>query len=250
MNAAAAQRVLLVGGSSEIGVAIIRRLAAQASVTPLLLGRDRERLQAALATLAAAGCEGGAIEVVDADDLEAHRQAVTNAFEAFGGFEMVVAAIGKLGAQAGLDADPAEAIDVMRVNFLGAGSLLLHSLRALRAQGHGTLVVLSTVAAERPRASNAIYGAAKAGLDALAQGLADAAPTGIRVLVVRPGFVTTRMTQGLKPTPMATTADAVAQATVEALSGRAHTIWVPARLRYVFALLRHMPRALFRRLPL
>ena len=111
--------------------------------------------------------------------------------------------------------------------------------------------MLSSVAAERPRASNAIYGAAKAGLDALAQGLADAAAgTGVRVLVVRPGFVKTRMTEGLPPAPFATTADAVADATVGALAGRAHTIWVPARLRIVFAILRHLPRWLFRRLPL
>jgi decaprenylphospho-beta-D-erythro-pentofuranosid-2-ulose 2-reductase len=111
--------------------------------------------------------------------------------------------------------------------------------------------VLSTVAAERPRAANAIYGAAKAGLDALAQGLADAtAGSGVRVLVVRPGFVTTRMTAGLKPAPMAATPEAVADATVRALAGRAHTIWVPGRLRVVFAVLRHLPRSLYRRLPL
>jgi decaprenylphospho-beta-D-erythro-pentofuranosid-2-ulose 2-reductase len=111
--------------------------------------------------------------------------------------------------------------------------------------------VLSTVAVERPRASNPIYGAAKAGLDALAQGLADAtAQSGARVLVVRPGFVATNMTAGLKPAPMATSAEAVAEATVRGLGGRAHTIWVPGRLRWVFALLRHLPRPIYRRLPL
>jgi decaprenylphospho-beta-D-erythro-pentofuranosid-2-ulose 2-reductase len=139
----------------------------------------------------------------------------------------------------------------MRVNFLDSGSLLLHSLRRLRAQGRGTLVVLSTVAAERPRASNPVYGAAKAGLDALAHGLADAsAGTGVRVLVVRPGFVRTRMTEGLKPAPFAASAEDVAESTVRALSGRAHTVWVPNRLRVIFAALRHLPRALYRRLPL
>ena len=91
-----------------------------------------------------------------------------------GGFDVVVLAVGVLGGQAGLDADPDEALEVMEVDFLGSGSLLLESLRQLREQGRGTLVVLSSVAAERPRASNAIYGAAKAGLDSLAQGLADA----------------------------------------------------------------------------
>ena len=111
----------------------------------------------------------------------------------------------------------------MRVTFLGGGSLLLAALRRLRDKA-GTLVVLSSVAAERPRAANAVYGAAKAGLDALAQGLSDSlAGSGVRVLVVRPGFVRTRMTEGLKPAPFATTPEAVADATVTALTGsRAH----------------------------
>ena len=139
----------------------------------------------------------------------------------------------------------------MEVDFVGAGSLLMSCLRALRAQRHGTMIVLSSVAAERPRGSNAVYGAAKAGLDSLAQGLADSTQAdGIRVLVVRPGFVTTRMTAGLEPAPFSTTPEAVAEATVRALAGRAHTVWVPRHLRYIFAVLRHLPRGIYRRLPL
>ncbi len=111
--------------------------------------------------------------------------------------------------------------------------------------------MLSSVAAERPRAGNAIYGAAKAGLDALAQGLADAlAGSGVRVLVVRPGFVIDRMTDGLPQAPFATRPEVVADATVRALERGDHTVWVPGRLRYVFAVLRHLPRPLYRRLPL
>src|SRR5205814_8895403 len=114
-------------------------------------------------------------DLIDADALDAHAPTITRAFERAGGFDVVVLAIGVLGAQDGLDADPAEAAEVMRVNFDGCGSLLLHSMRALRQQRRpGTAVVLSSVAAERARAGNAIYGAAKAGLDSLAQGLSDA----------------------------------------------------------------------------
>lgn len=249
---AGASGVLLVGGTSEIGLAIVRRLAAERRVRPYLLGRDRDRLDAALAELQQQGCAEGQADLLDADELGTHRQKVEGAFRSSnGGFEVVVVATGVLGAQQGLDAERSQAEEVMRVNFLGSGSLLLECLRQLRAQGHGTLVVLSSVAAERPRASNAIYGAAKAGLDALAQGLADAtAGSGVRLLVVRPGFVTTRMTAGLDPAPMATTAAAVAEATVKALSGHAHTVWVPGRLRLVFAVLRHLPRSIYRRLPL
>ncbi len=246
-----ARRVLLVGGSSEIGLAITRRLTADGPVRPYLLGRDRPRLQAALATLEREGCAGGDYEMLDADDLATHGEAVARAFERMGGVDVVVLAIGVLGAQRGLDAEPAEAAEVMRVNFVGSGSLMLACLRQLRDQGRGTLIVLSSVAAERPRAGNSIYGAAKSGLDALAQGLADATvASGVRVLVVRPGFVATRMTAGLPRAPFATTPEAVADATVRALAGRSHTVWVPGQLRYVFALLRHLPRPVYRRLPL
>jgi decaprenylphospho-beta-D-erythro-pentofuranosid-2-ulose 2-reductase len=81
--------------------------------------------------------------------------------------------------------------------------------------------------------------------------LADAtAGSGVRVLVVRPGFVKDRMTAGLKPAPFATTPEVVAATTVRALSGRAHTVWAPGALRPMFAALRHVPRPLYRRLPL
>ena len=238
---------LLIGGTSEIGLAIVRRLDGAGATPVFLLGRDRERLAATAATF-----DGRAeYEVLDADAPDTHEDVIARVFERGGGFDTVVLAVGVLGGQEGLDAQRSVAQDVMRVNFVGAGSLLLASLGALRRQGHGTLVVLSSVAAERARASNAIYGAAKAGLDALAQGLADSlSGTGVRVLVVRPGFVRTRMTASLKPAPFATSAEAVAEAVIRALDGRQHTIWVPQVLRYVFAVLRHLPRPMYRRLPL
>jgi decaprenylphospho-beta-D-erythro-pentofuranosid-2-ulose 2-reductase len=249
---AGARRVLLVGGSSDIGLAIVRRLGADGVVTACLLGRDRSRLEAARRLLGeddGVTCTG--LVIADADECESHEHAVASAFATAGGFDIVVIAVGRLGGQAGLDADPRESVEVMRVTFLGAGSLMLHCLRRLRGQGGGTLIVLSSVAAERPRARNPVYGAAKAGLDALAQGLADAAVgTGVRVLVVRPGFVRTRMTAGLPVAPMPVAPEDVADATVRALAGRAHTVWVPGRLRYVFAVLRHLPRSIFRKVAL
>lgn len=245
-------RVLLVGGTSEIGLAIVRHLGIRDPVRAVLLGRDPQRLERAAEMLEREGLVSNvSTQTLDADNLEAHRPAVASAFEHLGGFDLVVLAIGVLGAQEGLDADRGRAVEVMRVNFVDSGSLLLECLDRLRAQGQGTMVVLSSVAAERARAGNAIYGAAKAGLDALAQGLADAtAGTGVRVLVVRAGFVRGRMTAGLKPAPLATTPDAVAAATVRALDSRAHTVWVPRGLRVVFSVLRHLPRPVYRKLPL
>jgi decaprenylphospho-beta-D-erythro-pentofuranosid-2-ulose 2-reductase len=236
---------LLIGGTSEIGLAIVRRLGANEPLRVSLLGRDPERVAAVAATF-----ERCDYEVIDAEALGTHEEVIARAFGRAGGFDVVVLAVGVLGGQEGLDTDRSVFERVMSVNFLGSGSLLLAALAALRRQGRGTMIVLSSVAAERARRSNAIYGAAKAGLDALAQGLADSlVGTGVRVLVVRPGFVRTRMTAGLAAAPLATTAEAVAEATAKALAGRAHTVWVPRSLRYVFAALRHLPRPIYRRLP-
>jgi decaprenylphospho-beta-D-erythro-pentofuranosid-2-ulose 2-reductase len=244
------ERVLVLGGSSEIGRATLRRLAERRPLRALLLGRDVDRMRD-IADELAAGASMAEVDHLDAEDLASHAGTITEAFRRLQRVDVVVHCVGVLGAQQGLDAEPHELTRVLSVNFLGAGSLLWHALRALRDQGHGTLILLSSVAAERPRASNAPYGAAKAGLDALAQGLADGlAGTGVRVVVIRPGFVSTRMTAGLPKAPFAVKADAVARSVVGALESRAQTVWVPGLLRYVFAAVRHLPRPLYRRLPL
>jgi decaprenylphospho-beta-D-erythro-pentofuranosid-2-ulose 2-reductase len=121
----------------------------------------------------------------------------------------------------------------------------------MREQGHGSIVAYSSVAAERARRSNFVYGSTKAGLDAFYSGLTEALrPHGVTVTVVRPGFVHTRMTEGMRPTPLATTPEAVAAMTVDAVRKRRELIWTPAAWRLVMSALRHLPRAVFRRLPI
>jgi decaprenylphospho-beta-D-erythro-pentofuranosid-2-ulose 2-reductase len=241
------KKVLLIGGSSDIGLAILKRLAADGPVEPYLLGRSVPAMHDGLTRL---GLEGktAELDVTVADAIEPN---VDGAFAALGEVDVVIIAIGLLGAQAWIDADPAEASAVLGVNVVGCGAAMMAALRHLRGQGRGSLIVLSSVGAERPRASNAVYGAAKAGFDSLAQGLSDSVHgSGVEVLVIRPGFVTTKMTAGLKPAPLATSAEAVAEASVKALGGGSRTVWVPATLRPLFTVLRHLPRAVYRRLPL
>ena len=121
----------------------------------------------------------------------------------------------------------------------------------LRAQGHGTIVALSSVAGERARRSNFVYGSSKAGMDTFLQGLADSlVGSGVRVMIVRPGFVHTKMTAGMEPAPLSTTAEAVADAIVRGLARGSEIVWVPPALRFVMSALRHVPRAIFRRLPI
>jgi decaprenylphospho-beta-D-erythro-pentofuranosid-2-ulose 2-reductase len=248
---AATQRVVLLGGSSEIGQAIVRRLAADRPVAAALVGRDAERLSRAAAELRA-GAQVEATVIAGALDSPVEQEtAMRRAAEALGGVELVVLAVGLLGGQEGVEADPAQAAEVMRVNFVLAGGLVQAALRELSARSAGTLVVLSSVAGVRVRASNPFYGAAKAGLDALAVGLGDAArERGVRTVVVRPGFVTGRMTAGLPSPPLATLPVAVAEATVRGLAAGRDTVWAPGELRILFTILRALPRTIWRRLPL
>jgi decaprenylphospho-beta-D-erythro-pentofuranosid-2-ulose 2-reductase len=110
--------------------------------------------------------------------------------------------------------------------------------------------VLSSVAGERVRRANFVYGSSKAGLDGFAQGLGDSlAGSGVSVLIVRPGFVTGRMTAGMAPAPLATTPAAVAEATAAAIAAGRAVVWVPATLRPLFAVFRHLPRPIWRRVP-
>jgi decaprenylphospho-beta-D-erythro-pentofuranosid-2-ulose 2-reductase len=121
----------------------------------------------------------------------------------------------------------------------------------LKAQGHGSLVALSSVAGERARRSNFVYGSTKAGLDAFYSGLTEALrPSGVTVTVVRPGFVHTKMTEGMKPAPLSTTPEAVAEIIVHAVRVKQELVWAPAPLRFVMSALRHVPRPIFRKLPL
>ena len=159
-------------------------------------------------------------------------------------------AIGELGDQRAAELDPELAVGIAQATYVGPMSALLHTARSMRAQGHGVIVVLSSVAAVRARRANFIYGSAKAGLDAVAQGLGAALQgSGVSVVTVRPGFVRTRMTEGLPPAPFAADTGDVATAIRSAVRDRPQVVWVPRVLQVVMTVLRLLPRAVFRKLP-
>ena len=140
------------------------------------------------------------------------------------------------------------AADAARANYVGAVSASLAVAGRFRAQGHGVLLFLSSVAGVRARADNYVYGSTKAGLDAFAQGLGDAlVGTGARAVVVRPGFVHSKMTEGMAPAPFATTPEEVADAVLTGLARGREVIWAPAILAPVFAVMRNLPRGVWRR---
>jgi decaprenylphospho-beta-D-erythro-pentofuranosid-2-ulose 2-reductase len=243
------RRVLVLGGSSEIALAIVRELQSRSPREVALVGRDAAALGAAAAALGACGCPRVLTFQLDALDLARHEQVLEQAFGELGGADIVILAVGVLGERGGLPADIAAAASVLQVNLVGAGSLLMRAATRLRDGTGGTIVVLSSVAAERPRRANVVYGASKAGLDSLAQGLADVLHAdSVRVLVVRPGFVRTKMTHGLQAAPLSTTPQAVATVTVDGLERGAHTVWAPRPLRWVMLMMKLIPRPIFRRI--
>jgi decaprenylphospho-beta-D-erythro-pentofuranosid-2-ulose 2-reductase len=238
------RRVLLFGGASEIGQQILAALHLPPDAEVLLAGRDEQRMAAASERLA---CRVRTLRY-DAASPGTHQAVVEKAF-ADGEVELVISAAGLLAGQDVLDGDPERAGLLGQTNFTGQVTTLLAATARLRAQGHGTIVVLSSVAAIRPRRANFVYGATKAGLDAFARGLADSLHgSGVRVLLVRPGFVIGRMTRGLRPAPLATTPAAVGRAVAAGLARDSAVVWVPPVLRVFTVALRLIPRPVWRRL--
>jgi decaprenylphospho-beta-D-erythro-pentofuranosid-2-ulose 2-reductase len=238
------RRVLLLGGTSEIGRAMLAAMALPPACEVMLAGRDQRRLAAAGESLP---CTVVTLHY-DATDLAGHAALAEAAFGA-GPVDLVIAAAGVLIGQDVLASDAARAGMLVQTNLTGQVTTLLAIAERMRAQGSGTIVVLSSVAAVRPRKANFVYGASKAGLDAFGRGLADSLHgSGVRVLLVRPGFVVGRMTQGMSPAPMATTPGRVGKAVATALAGRARVVWVPPGLRPFSVALRLIPRPLWRRL--
>jgi decaprenylphospho-beta-D-erythro-pentofuranosid-2-ulose 2-reductase len=239
-------RVLVLGGGSEIAGATVRALLREhGPLTVVLAARpgtelDVAGLEAAGATVERLDFEGRAPET--------HEEALAPAFER-GDVDLVLLAFGVLGDQIRAERDAVHAAEIADANFTGAVSAVTVAARRLREQGHGTIVVLSSVAAQRPRASNYVYGAAKAGLDAFARGLQlTAADDGVRVLVVRPGFVRTKMTAQLRPAPFSVDAERAGAEIVKALAGSDDVVWVPPLLRAVMWVVSRSPRILMKKL--
>ncbi|HEY3261528.1 MAG TPA: decaprenylphospho-beta-D-erythro-pentofuranosid-2-ulose 2-reductase [Pseudonocardiaceae bacterium] len=242
------QSLLILGGTSEIGLAVAERFAATRPLRVVLAARPSQRVDEAAARLRGLGCEVSAL-AFDARAPLTHAEVVDKAF-ADGDIDVTLVAFGVLGDQERAWTDLDAALELAEVNYTAAVSVGVLVGAKLAAQGHGSLIALSSVAGERARRSNFVYGSTKAGMDAFYTGLTEALrPAGVHVAVVRPGFVRTRMTEGLKPAPLSVTPEQVAEVIVDAVRTRRELVWVPPPLRYVMSLLRHLPRAVFRRLP-
>ena len=243
------QSVLVLGGSSEIARATIAELPGNRLRRVVLAGRASSALDDAATAMTNIGIPTVEVAEFDAASTDTHGAFIDDVFDN-SDIDLVILAFGVLGDQMAVEADPSQAVHIATVNYTGAVSVGLHVARRLRQQGHGQLVVLSSVAGDRARRSNYVYGSTKAGLDAFAQGLGDALQgSGASVLVVRPGMVRTRMSEGLPEAPMTTDPDVVGKAIVQALRKGKHTIYAPGPLRFLMGAVKAVPRPVFRKLP-
>jgi len=240
--------VLVLGGRSEIGVEVAQRLAPGRRV--VLAARRADDLAAETELLRECGASAVDCVEFDADDTESHADLLGTIVAEYGPIGVAVLAFGVLGDQSVAEREPAHAVAVLHTDFVAQVSVLTVLANVMRAEGSGQIVVFSSVAGIRVRRANYVYGSAKAGLDGFASGLGDALHgSGVELLLVRPGFVIGRMTAGMKPAPMSSTPDQVADAVVDGLRRRRSRVWVPRAIRPAFFVARLVPQSLWRRMP-
>jgi len=243
--------VIVFGGTSDIARALLRELAGAGCDRVVLAGRDEARLAEAKKEAEASGTATVTTLIFDAEDVAQAEAVVDRGFEMVGRADLVVIAVGLLADQAEDEADPARVARCMTVNLTWPAAALARVGHHLRAQGSGRAVVLSSVAGVRVRRANFVYGSAKAGIDAYARGVHQTlAGTGAGVMVVRPGFVRTKMTEGRPDRPLSATAEQVARDIVKGLQNGAEVVWSPPVMRAVFFAFGLLPERLWRRLPL
>ena len=245
------QTILLLGGTSEIGLAICERYLQNAHARIVLAAMpDDPGRDAAVAQMKAAGARS--VELIDfeATDPDSHPKTIKAAF-ARGDVDVAIVAFGLLGDAEELWQNQRKAVQIAEINYTAAVSVGVLLAEKMRAQGFGQIIAMSTVAGERVRRSNFVYGSTKAGLDGFYLGLAEALREyGVRVLVIRPGQVRTRMSAHIKEAPLTVDKEYVANLAVTAAAKGKELVWAPAAFRYVMMVLRHIPRSVFRKLPI
>ncbi|MGP4018473.1 decaprenylphospho-beta-D-erythro-pentofuranosid-2-ulose 2-reductase [Saccharopolyspora sp. 5N708] len=243
------QSLLVLGGTSDIALATAQKYAERRPLRIILADRPEEsdRLNAAAERLRETGSTVSTLHF-DARKPETHAEVVEKAF-ADGDIDVTLVAFGIQGDNEKGWTQVEAARAVAEINYVAPVALGVLLAEKLRKQGHGNLAVMSSPAGERARRSNFVYGSSKAGLDVFYTGLTYAlSESGVKVTVIRPNFVHTKLTAGLKPPPMAQTPEQVADVIVDAVRTGKEQVYAPAQMRWVMTVLRHVPRVIFRRL--
>jgi short-subunit dehydrogenase len=238
------KRILVLGATSAIAMAIARRYAARGDAF-VLAARDGPRTESVAQDLRVRGAPSAHAMIADLNDLGSLDRVVEQAKIAMGGIDIALLAYGVLGDPARAKEDPTTLEHLLHVNFVSAAAWCEKLVKVFEAQGHGTLAVIGSVAGDRGRQSNYAYGAAKGGLAIFLDGLRHRlAATPIRVVTLKPGFVDTPMTAAFPKGPLWASADKAAASIVAAIDAGKAVAYVPGFWRLIMLVVRSLPRAL------
>ncbi len=244
------KKILIIGATSAIAAATARRYAASGARF-CLLGRDPERLAALAADLRVRGASEVDHDTFVAEDLERHPAMLRQAIDLMGGFDLALIAHGVLSDQATCEHDTAALLDTFDINTLSVLVMLTELANHAEQVRYGTIAVISSVAGDRGRQSNYVYGASKAAIDVFMSGLRNRLHrSGVAVITIKPGFVRTPMTADLAQGALWAEPDTIAKGIVRAVSKRRNVVYLPGWWRPIMSLIRHLPEALFKRLKL
>jgi hypothetical protein len=244
------QKILIIGATSAIAEHTARCYAEQGAALHLV-GRNPERLKAIADDLKVRGASQAGISGLDVDDLAAHAWAVAEAEQALGGLDVALIAHGTLRDPAACHASTETALKEFHTNAVATVALMSHVAGRMEAQGRGTLAVISSVAGDRGRGSNYVYGAAKAAVSTYADGLRNRLyPTGVHVLTIKPGFVDTPMTANARKGLLWASPAYVGRKVHAAIGKRRDTLYVPGFWALIMLVIRNVPEFVFKRLKL
>jgi len=242
------KNIVIVGATSAIAIACAREWAVKGARF-FLVARNQERMEQVATDLTARGAASVAAHRLDIDRLDDHAAMLADCAAHMDSIDIVLVASGTLPDQAACQRDPAVAVREFHTNALSLIALLTPIANRLEAQRHGTLAVISSVAGDRGRPSNYLYGSAKAALQAFLEGLrARLFKVGVHVVDVKPGFVATPMTAGLPlPGPLVATPEKVAKDIVRAVERKKDVLYTPWFWWGIMLIIRNVPRFVFKR---
>ena len=242
------KNILIVGATSAIAIACARQWAKEGARF-FLVARNGERLEQVAGDLKARGAQLASCHQLDIDRLDLHAAMLEQCAAELGALDVVLVAPGTLPDQAACQSDPAVAVKEFTTNATSLIALLTPIANTLEAQKRGTLAVISSVAADRGRPSNYLYGSAKAALSAFCEGLnARLFKAGAHVLTIKPGFVATPMTAGLPlPAPLVATPEKVASDILRAIDKRKDVVYTPWFWSLIMLIIRSVPKPVFKR---
>ena len=244
------QRVLIIGATSAIAEATANIYAKQGAHLALL-ARNSERLESLASDLKIRGASDVHTAILELNEFSLHQASLDNILSRLGGVDIVLIAHGTLPNQSECENSVELTIRELNTNAISTIALLSHLANIMQAQGKGTLAVISSVAGDRGRQSNYIYGAAKGAVSIFLQGLRNRLDShGVHVLTIKPGFVDTPMTAEFKKGPLWATPEQIAKGIIRAINKKKDVIYLPFFWRWIMLIITSIPERIFKRLSL